>query len=86
MKKAYVSGYAVCEVIQEVEVEDDATEQEIKEKAEEEFQELGEYGDNSVGVSGNATIHSISDGEVNFTESYNELVPAPAVIDDVNCL
>ena len=40
MKKVSVSGYAVCEVIQEVEVEDNATAQEIREKAEEEFKGL----------------------------------------------
>lgn len=84
MKKVSVSGHTVCEVIQEVEVEDNATEQEIKEKAEEEFMGLGEYGDDGVGVSGNATIHSISDGEVNFTESCNELVPAPTILDDAD--
>ncbi|MBV4418284.1 hypothetical protein KM800_02910 [Clostridium tyrobutyricum] len=82
MKKVSVSGYAVCEVIQEVEVEDNATAQKIREKAEEEFEGLGEYGDDSVSVSGNAKIHSISDGEVNFKESYNELVPAPTIMDD----
>mgnify|MGYP000915920333 CR=1 FL=1 len=84
MKKVSVSGHAVCEVIQEVEVEDNATEQEIKEKAEEEFKGLEEYGDNSVGVSGNATIHDISDGEVNFTQNYNELVPAPIILEDAD--
>lgn len=84
MKKVSVSGHAVCEVIQEVEVEDNATEQEIKEKAEEEFEGIGEYGDDGVGVSGNATIHLISDGEVNFTEGYNELVPAPIILDDAD--
>ena len=58
MKKVSVSGYAVCEVIQKVEVEDNATEQEIREKAEEEFKGLEEYSDGSVGVSGNATIQA----------------------------
>lgn len=87
MKKVSVSGYAVCEVIQEVEVEDNATEQEIMEKAEDEFKGLEEYRDDNckttgVGVSGNAIIHDISDGEVNFTDSYNELVPAPTIMDD----
>jgi hypothetical protein len=84
MKKVSVSGYAVCEVIQKVEVEDNATEQEIREKAEEEFKGLEEYSDGSVGVSGNATIHDISDGEVNFTQSYNELVPAPIILEDTD--
>mgnify|MGYP000992880115 CR=1 FL=1 len=83
MKKVSVSGYVVCEVTQEVEVKDDASEQEIKEQAAREFEGLEEYSDNndgvtSIGVLSNATIYP-TDEEVNFTENYNELVPAPTV-------
>lgn len=88
MKKVSVSGYVVCEVTQEVEVKDDATEQEIKDQAAREFKGLEEYSDDnhkttSIGVIGNATICA-TDEEVNFTDSYNELVPAPMIMDDIN--
>jgi hypothetical protein len=62
----------------EVEAQDDATEQEIKEQAAREFEGIAENEPTGIEVEGDAEIH-LSSEEVNFTENYNELVPAPTV-------